>query len=91
MTYSVAGFGTRLIELRREQGYSRKKLADLMKCGEEMVYRWEFGIAHPNCMNLCKIANYFNVSIDWLLSGNAVEEVVDSTSDSLGTGGDVSP
>lgn len=90
--YTCNGFGTRLFNLRKNEGLSRKALANALKCGEEMIHRWEFGIVHPQCASLCKIANYFGVSIDELLSDDsAVDETDDGCLDFSVVGGNVSP
>lgn len=57
----------RLIELRKQAGLSQKQLASILNYSQNMVSQWENGTRDPSTETLKCIADYFNVSIDYLL------------------------
>ncbi|MBQ8540465.1 MAG: helix-turn-helix domain-containing protein [Clostridia bacterium] len=56
----------RLKTLRKENGMSQQRLADLLGLGQSTVAMWEKGKNSPEYESLINIANIFNVSIDYL-------------------------
>lgn len=62
----------RLAELRQKQGLSQKSLASLIGYSQNMISQWENGTRDPNTKTLQELANFFNVSIDYLL-GNDID------------------
>lgn len=61
------GFGERLRSLREEKKITQKELAKLFKIAESTVSMYERGEREPNFEIVNKIANFFNVSADYLL------------------------
>lgn len=61
------GFGERLRSLREEKKITQKELAKLFKIAESTVSMYERGEREPNFEIVNKIANFFNVSTDYLL------------------------
>ena len=57
----------RLKEIRRERSVAAGKLADLTGKAESTVRTWETGKSFPDADTLSKIADFFDVSVDWLL------------------------
>ena len=57
----------RLKELRTERGISQIKLAMDFNVNQNSISRYESGLREPDYNTLIKIANYINVSIDYLL------------------------
>ncbi len=57
----------RLKELRKERGISQLKLAMDLGINQNSVSRYETGSHEADYSTLIKLANYFNVSIDYLL------------------------
>lgn len=53
--------------LRQEKGVSRKVLSEALNVSERLVSYWESGDRECNFNMLIKIADYFDVSIDYLL------------------------
>ena len=62
----------RLRELRRKAGLSMKQLGDLFSVSEAAISFYETGKRQLSLDLLTKFANYFNVSVDYLL-GNSDE------------------
>lgn len=59
-------FPDRIKELRTERGLSQGALATALKYTQSNVSEWEQGRVEPKISALRAIANYFNVSIDYL-------------------------
>lgn len=57
----------RLKELRKAKGLSQLKLAMDLNTNQNTISRYETGEREPGIVELVKIADYFNVSIDYLL------------------------
>ena len=57
----------RLKELRKAKGISQLKLALDLNTTQNTISRYETGEREPSINELIKIADYFNVSIDYLL------------------------
>ena len=60
-------FGERLLELRKEKGVSQAKLAKDLGVSYSVVCYWETNRSEPTAPNLVKLADYFGVSVDFLL------------------------
>ncbi len=59
-------FGQRLKELREENGLSQRQLAAIIKTSQPNLQRWEKGQFEPDQKTTIIIADFFNVSIDYL-------------------------
>ena len=57
----------RLKEIRKAKGISQLKLALDLNTNQNTVSRYETGEREPSISDLIKIADYFNVSIDYLV------------------------
>lgn len=57
----------KLRELRKEKGISQLKLAMDLSMNQNTISRYETGEREADYKTLIKIADYFNVSIDYLL------------------------
>ena len=57
----------RLKEIRRESGYTQKKVAELVNKSETGYASWEQGLAEPSVCDLRKLCSIFDVSADYLL------------------------
>ena len=57
----------RLKEIRKSKGISQLKLAMDLNTNQNTISRYETGEREPSINELIKIADYFNVSIDFLL------------------------
>lgn len=65
-------FGNRLKTLREERGLSQVELAKILNIANSTLSLYESGSREPNFEILKKIANYFNVSTDYILGRNEV-------------------
>lgn len=60
-------FSERLRDLRNERGISQKELANILFVSQQTVAKWETDRSTPNPEMISKIAQYFNVSSDYLI------------------------
>ena len=62
-------FRERLYQLRRQAGLSQEELANIMDVSRQAVQKWESGASKPDMDNLTALADYFNVTLDYLVRG----------------------
>lgn len=60
-------FGNILKELRSNCGLTQLQLAGILDISKSNISKYEAGSVEPNMDTLIRIANYFNVSIDYLM------------------------
>ena len=56
----------KIAELRRTANLSQRKLAQEIGTSQANLSRWEKGIIEPSIVECWKLANYFDVPIDFL-------------------------
>lgn len=57
----------RLKEIRKSRGISQLKMAMDLNTNQNTISRYETGEREPGIVELIKIADYFNISVDYLL------------------------
>jgi len=57
----------RLKELRKSKGLSQLRLATDLNTTQNTISRYETGEREPGIAELIKIADYFHVSVDYLI------------------------
>ena len=65
-------FNEKLQELRKQKGLTQEELAESLYVSRTAISKWESGRGYPNIDSLKAISNYFSVSIDELLSSDAL-------------------
>ena len=60
-------FSRNLKMLRQQHNISQKNMADILYVSQQAVAKWETDKATPNPEMLNRIADYFDVSVDYLL------------------------
>lgn len=60
-------FAEKLKKLRKEKGITQIDLAKILNVANGTIGNWESGNRQPDYITLQKIADYFNVSVDYLL------------------------
>lgn len=70
-------FSIRLKELRMKNGLSQRELANAFKVSTGTVGNWEVGSREPDFSTIIKLADYFRVSVDYLIghSDNSTNQV----------------
>lgn len=64
----------RLLELRTEKKLSQRDVAKLFNISQGTYNNWENGKTQPSIEQLVSIADYFDVSLDYLLGRNDYEQ-----------------
>lgn len=65
--------GTRIGDLRRQQGYSQEYLAEKLGVSRQAVSKWETDTSAPDTYNLIALAEIFNVSVEYIATGKQSE------------------
>lgn len=60
-------FAERLKELRKEKGLTQKEVGEQLGMTQANYQKWESGKSSPSGETLIKLADYFDVSIDYLV------------------------
>ena len=66
-------FCDKLLQLRREKGFSQEQLADLLNVSRQSVSKWEAGSTMPELDKIVTISDIFGVSVDYLVRDNTTE------------------
>ena len=69
----MSSLSKRLKELRLEKDLSQEKLGDLLEISRSAITRYECGDREPDFYTLQKIADFFDVSADYLLGRTNVK------------------
>ncbi len=79
-------FGEKLFRLRTERGIFQKELAEYLEVSIGTISNYENGIHYPDLSALCKFAEYFHVSTDYLLDLTENAMPIDSLNIQLADG-----
>ena len=64
--------GENLKSLRKEKGISQETLAEYLGISVQAVSKWENNLSYPDIEFLPTLANYYEVTVDYLLTGNSI-------------------
>lgn len=62
--------GNRIQKLRKENNMTQDNLADYLQISRQSISKWEANLSYPETEKLIKLSKLFNVSVDYLLTGN---------------------
>ena len=65
----------KLIELRKQKGWSQEEFAEKLDVSRQAVSRWENETALPDAQNILLISKLFNVTTDYLLNEDSEDRV----------------
>lgn len=68
-------FKHRLIELRKSRNLSQTELGKILSMTQRSISRFETGETFPDERTLNLIADYFNVSVDYLLARTNIKNI----------------
>lgn len=74
-------FPENLKMLRGERKVSQKELADAIKSQQSSINRMEHGLMDPSGEYLIKMADFFDVSVDFLLGRTDIREMASTDSE----------
>ena len=66
----MSDFAQRLRELRKGNNISQKKLSNYLNFGYTAIANYDSGINQPSLDTVKKIAQYFNVTVDYLIGAS---------------------
>jgi len=69
-------FAERIKKLRVNKGYSQKEIAEIVGVNYVNYGRYERGLSRPSADTLTKLADAFNISVDYLLEGEQTDAAV---------------
>jgi len=61
----------RLRTLREQAGFSQEQLASQLHITRQAISKWELGHAEPSVEMLITLAQLYNVTVDYLVTGKA--------------------
>lgn len=70
-------FGERLIELRKEKGLSQKECAAAFGVDASKYNKWENEKNSPDYETVCRLAQFFSTTTDYLLGNSSVRHLPD--------------
>lgn len=76
-------FGKNLESLRKGNKMSQEKLGKSLGLTQQMISSYEKGQSSPNVEVLCKIADLFQVSLDYLVNHPTISDKADNSENRL--------
>lgn len=73
----IMEFNEKLQELRKRKGLTQEQLAESLYVSRTAVSKWESGRGYPSIDSLKRVAEFFSVTIDELLSGDDILTVLE--------------
>lgn len=67
----------RIREVRKAKKLSQTELAEMLHVHQTAVSQWENGKTEPDMDNLCRIADIFGVTVDYLLGVDTQSHTID--------------
>lgn len=61
--------GNRIAEQRKQKNFSQEYIAEKLEISRQAVSKWEQDLSKPDTSNLIKLAELFNVSVEYLTVG----------------------
>ena len=68
-------FADRMYQLRNEKGYTREQLASELGCMPRQIQDYEEGKLYPHAITMVDIADFFDVSLDYLMGRTECREI----------------
>ncbi len=67
-------FPQKLAQARKDAGYTQRQIADIMKISKSTIASYEMGRTQPDIETLGKLADFYVVSVDWLMGTKGGKE-----------------
>ena len=71
----IETFSQKLTKARHEAGYTQRQVAEIMKISKSTIASYETGRTEPDIETLGKLADFYAVSVDWLLGTTGGKKV----------------
>jgi transcriptional regulator with XRE-family HTH domain len=79
----IMSLGENLRTLRAKSRITLLEQSEIAGVSMNSVYRWEHNLSVPRSVNLKKIADYYGVTLSWLMSDNSPASLVSEEEQSL--------
>lgn len=63
----IETFPQKLAQARADAGYTQRQVAEIMKISKSTIASYEVGRTQPDIETLGKLADFYAVSVDWLI------------------------
>ncbi len=63
----VETFSQKLAQARKDAGYTQRQIAELLNMKQATLASYETGRTQPDIETLGKLADFYAVSVDWLM------------------------
>lgn len=73
---------TIIFDLLKQSGRSQKEFADYLGVGKQLITEWKSGRVGSHIKYVDKIADYFGVTVDYLLGKEDIEKALSSGNES---------
>lgn len=68
----VEGFASKLTQARKDAGYTQRQVAEILKMSKSTIASYEIGRTQPDIETLGLLADFYCVSVDWLMGTRGV-------------------
>lgn len=65
-------FAQKLISARKNSGYTQNQIAEILKIKRSTLASYETGRTQPDIESLGKLADFYCVSLDWLVGTRGI-------------------
>lgn len=73
----AASLGDKIKQLRQlREDLTQEVLADILQVDRSTLASWEINRREPDIATLCRIADFFQVSVDWLVGYKPAKKIV---------------
>ena len=76
MAKSVHKIGDIIAKLRKEKAWTQQELADKLNVSDKAISKWESNKGDPSIEFLPKLAELFDVTIDYIMTGKEQESKI---------------
>ena len=71
----MAKFSERLRELRKERGLKQREMAEICGLKPRSYQDYEYQVSYPSALGLVALADFFGVSLDYLMGRTDKREI----------------
>lgn len=82
---NVSRMGKYISELRKQNGFTQKKLGEMLDVSDKTISKWELGTIAPDITILSSLAEVLGVSVEDLLNGEKKKVNDDLDTDNIST------
>lgn len=75
--------GSTLHALRKQRGISQDELAAVLNVSQQAVSKWETDAVEPDIRALCALADYYGVTVDYLVGRTVHQDLTVQMKDIL--------